>query len=208
MRPEPHTLLRIDGPTALTVDSDVPTWVFPALERAPWVVVRRASCRDGLVPVGVRGDSRDRRFASWVSEDGILERATPRLLASRRAWAVSSRRDLVPALAALDAVSKIMLEHGLEDHWGPGGSVGFELASGRATATANSDLDLVVQSDQAIPFASTRSLLAALAGLSVKTDVLLEMPHGAVALAEYARAESFVLRTAQGPRLIRNAAEL
>ena len=33
------------------------------------------------------------------------------------------------------------------DRWGPGGSVGFEIATGAATATATSDLDLILRQD-------------------------------------------------------------
>ena len=203
-----HTLLRIDGAAVLTADTDLPAWVCESLERAPWVVVRRASSRGGLVPVGIRGDSRQQRFAAWVSEEATLEQVTPQLLASRRPWATSARRAAVPALAALDAVEKIMRQHALADYWGPGGSVGFELASGRSTATQSSDLDIVVQLDHAIRPIDADSLLSSLTVLPVRTDVLLEMPYGAVALSEYARGESFVLRTSQGPRLVKDVADL
>lgn len=209
-----HTLLRIEGAAVLTADADLPAWVCESLERAPWVVVRRAvagceaSRRGDLVPVGIRGDSRQQRFAAWVPEEAIRDQVTPQLLASRRPWATSVRRAAVPALAALDAVEKIMRQHALAGYWGPGGSVGFELASGRSTATQSSDLDIVVQLDRAIPVMDARSLLSSLAVLPVRTDVLLELPHGAVALPEYARAESFVLRTARGPRLVRDVADL
>jgi phosphoribosyl-dephospho-CoA transferase len=105
-----------------------------------------------------------------------------------------------------------MDEHGLTGVWGPAGSVGFELASGRATVTARSDLDLVVDvsrlgsehwSGPVAPIVG--SLWAALSTLSVRVDVLLEMTDGAVALCEFTRAcdegGTFVLRTTQGPRL-------
>jgi phosphoribosyl-dephospho-CoA transferase len=203
-----HTLLRIGGPAALTADTGLPAWVCESLERAPWVVVRRASYRGGLVPVGIRGDSRGLRFAAWVSEDVILEQVTPQSLASRRPWATAARRPVFPALAALDDVEKLMRAHALEGCWGLGGSVGFELASGRSVVTQSSDLDLVVQLDQVMPAVDARALLSSLAVLPVRTDVLLETIHGAVALSEYACAESFVLRTIQGPRLIRNVGEL
>jgi phosphoribosyl-dephospho-CoA transferase len=221
-----HTLLRIDGAAVLTADTDLPAWVCESLERAPWVVVRRAlagceavaggkaSSRGGLVPVGIRGDSRQQRFAAWVSEEATLEQVTPQLLASRRPWALAgceatcARRAAVPALAALDAVEKIMRQHALAGYWGPGGSVGFELTSGRSTATQSSDLDIVVQLDHAIPPTDANSLLSSLTVVPVRTDVLLEMPHGAVALSEYARGESFVLRTSQGPRLVKDVADL
>ena len=60
-----------------------------------------------------------------------------------------------------------------------------------------------MQVDQPISIADATALLTALAQLPVRADVLLEMSHGAVALAEYARARApFLLRTLDGPRLV------
>jgi phosphoribosyl-dephospho-CoA transferase len=177
------------------------------------VVVRRAEIRDGLVPVGIRGELREQRFASWISADAVLELVTARTLARCRSWSTADpvRRAAVPALAALDDVEEIMGKHGFGRLWGPTGSVGFELGSARATATVSSDLDLVVEVDRldgsGCTAAEACSLLAALAALPVRVDVLLETLHGAVALSEYARPRSesgsFILRTTAGPRLIR-----
>jgi len=202
-----HTLLRVTGPEALQEVG--PPWIVGSLCKAPWVVVRRASRSDnGLIPVGIRGDSREQRFGSWISTEAVLESVTPQMLVSRRAWDEAPRCGVIPALAALDAVAKIMSEHDLDARWGPGGSVGFELASGTATATTNSDLDLVVRTDAALLSEQARSLSAALSSLAVRADVLLEMPRGAIALAEYARTDgrtgTFVLRTTRGPQLIRD----
>jgi phosphoribosyl-dephospho-CoA transferase len=200
-----HTLLRIAGAEALATNPEPPVWVSQSLLRAPWVVVRRAQSRDEMIPVGVRGESRRQRFASWVSPAAILECVTPRALALLRAWTDSPRRAEVPALAELDSVEKIMRSHGLEGLWGPTGSVGFELTCGYRAATVGSDLDLAVHLDRPLRAADARSLHDALAVLAVRSDVLLETPHGAVALAEYARMPGpFVLRTPLGPRLIGN----
>ena len=203
MKPDPatHTLLRIGGPQALQGES--PTWGIESLQRAPWVVVRRARSCGELIPVGVRGELREQRYASWLAPRDILEIVTPRTLAHRRAWLQieAVRRASVPALNALDQVETVMRAHGLEGMWGPGGSVGFELASARATAAINSDLDLIVECTTV----DACALWAALAALPVRVDALLETPHGAVALQEYARSRSengsFLLRTTQGPRL-------
>jgi phosphoribosyl-dephospho-CoA transferase len=198
-----HALLHIAGPEALP--GDLPRWAVESLRRAPWLVVRRAQFRDGLIPVGVRGESREERFPAWISPEAVLETVDPQTLALRRAWmtAAPARRAGVPALAALDDVEKIMAKWGLEGAWGPAGSVGFELASNRATATVDSDLDLIVES----PTVDAGALWAALAALPVRVDVLLETLYGAVALQEYARARSesssFMLRTKEGPRLTR-----
>ena len=206
-----HTLLRVAGPEVL--QGVAPAWVDGSLLKAPWVVVRRATTSpEGLIPVGVRGNCREQRFGSWISTDAILEHVTPQMLVWRRAWGDVSRRAVIPALAALDIVATIMSKHDLQAHWGPGGSVGFELASGSATASKNSDLDLIVRADGALPDEQARSLSVALSSLAVRADVLLEMPQGAIALSEYARTDcqtgTFVLRTTQGPQLIRGSGEL
>jgi len=205
MRPdlETHALLRIAGAEALVSEIPLPPWVSAELQRAPWVVVRRAHKRNGLIPVGVRGRARAERCAAWLRPATVLECLNPLQLAARRDWHEHPRRDEVAALAAMDIVEAIMRRQDLASRWGPSGSLGFEFASGCATATRHSDVDLVMQVDQRMPIADATALLTALAQLPVRADVLLEMSHGAVALAEYARARApFLLRTLDGPRLV------
>ncbi len=203
MAPEPstHALLRIAQPAALEGAGALPAWAEAALRRAPWVVVRRARSRDGLIPVGVRGPDRAARLAAWLPPDAVLECLTPPELAARSAWRSHARRAQASALAALEAVAALMRRHALI--WGPCGSVGFELASGVATADAHSDLDLMVAAAAPLVRAAAVELHAALAQLPVRADVLLEAPGGAVALAEYAAGRApLLLRTADGPRLV------
>jgi phosphoribosyl-dephospho-CoA transferase len=198
MRPElsTHALLRIAHPRAL--GGTLPAWAGAALARAPWVVVRRAASRDGLIPVGVRGARRAERLAAWLHPRAVLECLTPRQLAARAGWRSGAR---VPALAALEAVGALMRRHLF--NWGPCGSVGFELASGIATATVDSDLDMMVETRAPLPSAAAAELHAALALLAVRVDVLLEGPQGAVALEEYVAGRApYLLRTTDGPRLV------
>jgi len=193
--PPPHTLLRIGTQCAF---ADAPDWVERALRRAPWVVVRRSLPRGGRIPVGVRGGSRGQRFAAWLARDEILEQVQPPQLVP-----VAPGRRALAAIQALDAAGRILAGHGLQGDWGPAGSVGFELASGCESATADSDLDLILTLRQLPPVAQARRLCQALGCLPVRADVLLELPQGAVALAEFSRSPgSFVLRTATGPRLV------
>ena len=204
-----HTLVRIEGAQALATASEsaLPDWVAGSLWRAPWVVIRRAPIHAGLLPVGVRGESRQQRFAAWLCPGEALELATPQALA-----ACTPTRAVAP-LAVLPHVERIMREHGLARLWGPAGSVGFELASGKPTVTTSSDLDLVIEvAGPALIASKAVSLWNALAALPVRVDVLLETPRGAVALSEYIRARagdnhpSFVLRTLTGPRLVESIA--
>lgn len=218
MHPElrTHTLLRIAGARSLLSGSpspasshrpahdQAPSWVEQALMRAPWVVMRRECPTDATVPVGVRGAQRHERFAAWLPRSEILERITPESLVQRRAWVAAARRERIAALAVLDEVAEILRAHGLDEVWGPAGSVGFELATGYPAAHSNSDLDLAVQLPAVPCVALTRSLHGQLAKLAARCDVLLETPAGALALAEHAQGHgSFVLRTPQGPCLHR-----
>jgi phosphoribosyl-dephospho-CoA transferase len=202
---ETHALLRIADGRALTDVDALPAWAWAALRRAPWVVVRRAGTRDGLIPVGVRGLRRSERLAAWLHRSAVRECLTPLELAARRAWHLPPRRVRLPALAALEKVESIMRDRQLAGAWGPCGSVAFELASGVATVTADSDLDLMVRAERQLSRAVAAELAAALARLAVRADVLLELPHGAVALAEYAAAPvPLVLRTPDGARLVQD----
>lgn len=203
-----HALLRIAHagvlvPAGAVPASTLPPWAQAALISAPWVVARRARSRDGLIPIGVRGRQRAERLAAWLHPDAVLECLTPPELAARSAWRGSARPARSPALASLEAVAALMRRHELI--WGPCGSVGFELASGVATVTTESDLDLMVEARTALPRALAAELRAGLGELPVRADVLLEGPQGAVSLEEYAHARvPLLLRTADGPRFVRD----
>jgi phosphoribosyl-dephospho-CoA transferase len=87
--------------------------------------------------------------------------------------------------------------------WGPGGSVGFEIASGRKVTTDSSDLDLVIRAQQRITVDEARFLLDRTQGLEAKVDVRVEAPVCGFALEEYASASSvkILLRYPDGVRL-------
>jgi phosphoribosyl-dephospho-CoA transferase len=198
-----HSLLRIEEARAVCGETAVPEWVAEQLTRAPWVVVRRAHRRGGLVPVGVRGDTRAQRFAGWLQPGSVRACATPQQLAARRDWCGRAPREGLAALAVLADVESIMTRANLTARWGPAGSVAFELATGCAAVTPASDVDLVVQLDTPLPAEAAGALLGQLTQLAARADVLLETPAGGVALAEYARAHPpYLVRTADGPRLL------
>lgn len=195
-----HDLLRLDDPVRnLRTSGPFPSWAVTALCVAPWAVVRRgAPGHDGSVPVGVRGTARDERVAATVPRDAVREVLRPEQLALRDAE--SARCAVVPALAALPAVRRVLDPYGFP--WGPGGSIGFELATGHPAARPGSDLDLVLRTDTPLPYDVAARLAGELAALPVRADVRLETPYGALALAEYARGPGPVLlRTVDGARL-------
>jgi phosphoribosyl-dephospho-CoA transferase len=203
--PAVHSLLRLSNANALEWESDPPAWVPTSLRRAPFVVMRRPLPRTESFPIGVRGDARSQRAAAWVPVGAVQECITPQMLAAQHAW--RQRRDfaIMPAVAALEEAAAIFDGEGMAGRWGPAGSVGFELASGVLTTTPSSDLDIVLRAAASMARADAARLQAELSALTVRIDVLLETPNGAVALAEYAKgAGAILLRSPQGPRWARD----
>jgi phosphoribosyl-dephospho-CoA transferase len=201
--PSVHSLLRLDA-GALEWESGAPPWAAESLRQAPLVVVRRPMPRNESLPVGVRGTQRSQRAAAWISVYAVKECITPQMLAAQFAWRLRREFAVTPAVAALEQAAAILDGHGLAGRWGPGGSVGFELASGVPATTPQSDLDIVLSAAASMARADAARLNAELSALPVRIDVLLETPNGAVALAEYARNTETLLRSAQGPRLVRD----
>jgi phosphoribosyl-dephospho-CoA transferase len=200
-----HALLRVTDLDALVWEAPRPDWAGAALRRAPWVVVRRSAQRPGAWPVGVRGALRMQRCAAWLPDCAVEDCITPQMLAARGTWRQHPGTDVNPAIVVLDEVAAILAAHGHAGCWGPGGSVGFALASGLPCITPDSDLDLVLQADQPVARTEAATLHADLSKLAVRIDLLLETPHGAVALSEYAMAGGMLLlRCAHGPRLVRD----
>lgn len=197
--PRPHDLLRVDPAAVAGVERPLPDWAVVSLARWPVVVVRRAPGEPGVYTVGIRGDSRAERSAALVPAGAVTALARPEDLAAHRLWEAVA--EPLPAMAALDAVAALMAEHALI--WGPVGSVGYALATGRTCVTPASDLDLAVQASAPLDRDTVRALAAALAALPVRVDVQIETPSGAVALADLASgAAQVALRTAAGPLLV------
>jgi phosphoribosyl-dephospho-CoA transferase len=194
--PRPHDLLRLSG---RRVPPDAPRWASRALGVTPWVVVRRAAAPTGRIAVGVRGTSRSERYATAVDPDDVCEVVEPEDLAH---IVPRAGRELA-AMCTLHAVRPVLECTGLP--WGPTGSVGFDLATGIPAATTESDLDLIVRVSRGL--SGALALLAALhrefRSLAVRVDCQVEIPSGAIALAELVGGQSDVMvRTAAGPRLV------
>jgi phosphoribosyl-dephospho-CoA transferase len=202
-RPAPtHDLIWLREPIALIADAPVPAWVEPALRRAPWVVVRRGYVTDGMIPVGVRGLARSQRFAAVLAVAEIAGRLSPEDLTDSLHAIDRARTDAAPALAALARVAPLLARRG--HRWGPGGSVGFEIATGVMTATSSSDLDLILRQDRRLVPGEAIELRAALADAAApaRIDVMLETPCGGVSLADLAAMPRQVLvRAPDGARL-------
>jgi phosphoribosyl-dephospho-CoA transferase len=196
----PHDLLRLRH--AAPAFADAPAWVAVSLERAPFVVVRRARALDGRVAIGIRGAVRSERFGSWMDLQHVEAVLTPEMLKSTKPC--QTRADL-PAFKLLQAVTPFCDSSGLA--WGPTGSVGFELASDCATVTDKSDLDLLMQAPEPLDRFEAKTLFDALSAAAfehaIRIDVQIETHDGVFSLAEFTHPVARVmLRSADGPKLV------
>jgi len=123
----------------------------------------------------------------------VKEVLTPQRLLGRE-----SRADSIPALRTLSLLAERW--KALDSMWGPGGSVGFELATGRHIVTPQSDLDVVIYAHKPMTVMEARLLRDSTRGLPAPVDIRVETPICGFSLVEYAsRAPApILLRTALG----------
>ena len=168
-----------------------------ALAASPWVVVRRDDAPEDQIAVGVRGSTRGDRWGGFVASNQIRSIVRPaELLLLHRSSRCVPR---TPALRALRQMDERWRD--LTSQWGPGGSVGFELASGQLSTNDLSDLDFIIRAPARITRESARSLWDRTQGLTVRVDVRVETPRCGFSLEEYAcgALERILLRYSGGP---------
>ena len=177
-----HDLLEIDANQLISSQSSAAKWVEEALLKTPFVVVRRGLATGQEIPIGVRGTKRNQRWAAFCDPklvEGIL---TPSQLLSRTI--PTSRADAIPALRALNLLKDRWKDLVLP--WGPGGSVGFELASGSHVANPESDLDIVIYAERRMTAEEAKSLCDRAMNLPAVVDIRVETPVCSFSLREFA----------------------
>ena len=196
--PYAHDLLLVKSTTIEEACMAEPTWVRPALAKYPWVVARRAISPKGRIAVGVRGKERQQRWGGFVRKDQIAKVIAPWHLRSGLANTV---RLSLPAMQSLRFLEIELAS--LSNDWGPGGSVGYELASRAPVVTRESDLDLVISAPDRFDRDFAQHLLKKIALVSAKVDVRIETPWCGFSLEEYVgrNSEKLLVRTSMGPRL-------
>ena len=199
--PRPHDLLWHDGVhglSALSAAASLPAWFNPN-----WpVAVRRAPLsEDGLcVPVGLRGLTRSVRFPALLSHSSIKRCLTPDALIEPDLWLLNPEIGNLPALNAFHVVLKKLSSTDLV--WGPTGSVGFALATGTAVINADSDLDLVLRSDERLSAEQIKLLQHALTQTECRIDLQIDSGFGGFSFVEWVRdAGRVLLKTETGPVL-------
>ncbi|HZL70599.1 MAG TPA: malonate decarboxylase holo-ACP synthase [Candidatus Limnocylindrales bacterium] len=199
-----HDLLEVDPERFIATEGrgkSIPGWVEERLLAFPFVVVRRGMATERKIPVGVRGETRNQRWAASCHRACVKKIITPPQLLQ---CAVSeSRAQAIPALRSLFLLKVRWRDFDLP--WGPGGSIAFELATGRQVANPKSDLDIVVYADNRLTKNEAKRLCAVTADLPSEIDIRVETPRCGFSLREYSSANSnILLRTPTGGMLGRD----
>ena len=182
--PKTHDLLLLSCLELEHADAVKPEWLDAVVKACPWVVVRRAASHTKQVPVGGRGKERAQRWAGFVNPEQIEQVVSPNQL--RESLVESSRRGL-RAFHSLRFLGTKAALKGLD--WGPGGSAGFELASGRPTVTEASDLDIIIRAPEPFDRRFANLICTQLEDVSTRVDVLIETPYCGFSLNEYAHSQ-------------------
>ena len=194
-----HDLLKIDTERFLSLQASAPAWAAEVLQRVPFLVVRRGQASGQTIPVGVRGTERNQRWAAECSPALVKGITTPAQLLNRNV--PMFRAHSVPAFDSL-----LLLKDrwtGFACSWGPGGSVGFELATGSHVAKPESDLDIIIYADEPITTDEAKSLCALASALPTAVDICVETRTCGFSLKEYASQgpAPILLRTPCGAKL-------
>jgi phosphoribosyl-dephospho-CoA transferase len=191
-----HDLLEIDAKQLISSQASAPHWVEKDLPKSPFVVVRRGLTSGHEIPIGVRGTQRNQRWAAFCHSKLVKSVFTPSQLLTRAI--PTSRANAIPALRALDVLKERWMDFVLP--WGPGGSVGFELASGRHVVTPESDLDIVIYAERRMTAEEAKSLCDCTMNLPAVVDIRVETPVCGFSLRELASQSpaAILLRTPSG----------
>jgi phosphoribosyl-dephospho-CoA transferase len=199
----PHYLLKVDTAAISfgnsSFDVSLPASVRRELEETNFVVVRREMITENWVPIGIRGPQRFQRWAAWYPRYAIQEIVKPMDLLTQ-VDTVNSQ-DVSPVRSGLRSLMKAW--PWLTYPWGPAGSLGFEVATGKRTTTMGSDLDVVIYADEPFSRRDAQRLLASADDLEVRLDIRIETPTCGFSLTEYATSptKTILLRTVAGPIL-------
>lgn len=196
MTPRPHDLLWLRDRASLHGITDA--WVETLWHSGLPVVVRR-DVNGERIPVGVRGMRREQRAAGWVAAEAVVKRVTPEDLTDLNLLLRSPFVSQQPVQAAIQ-----LAQRRWPWAWGVTGSTGYALATEIPVLHAASDLDLTLRAPEPLQPAQFAAWQALIEQLPCRADTQVETPTGAFSLNEWLRDGQVLLKTNQGPRLVRD----
>lgn len=202
--PRAHDFVWISDRSALQSDDTLPAWVNTGWRTSLPLVVRRDKRADGAIPVGIRGLTRIQRAAAWIDPAVVVRVVSPESLVSDVNALLHSPFVSQQPVQALITLSSLNLPF----QWGVTGSCAYALVSDLPVMHADSDLDLLVRCDTPVASSRFSNFYDQLQRLPCRADVQINTPHGGFALSEWLRGGEVMLKTASGPRRVRDPWQL
>lgn len=197
----PHDLLYVKLEDLIHL-TDIPDW-FDEKNDWDWVVVRRASLSDETIPVGIRGNERNKRHGCFVKESAINQVVTPtQLISDEFLEGISTNRQ--QSFKIFQSFN--LLKELLKDYvWGIGGSLAYELVSKELTVKESSDLDVLVYAKSELDKQQIDYLYDVCQQLDTRVDIQIMTPFGGCSLLELHKGgKKVLLKTLNGPMLVEN----
>lgn len=203
----PHDLLTFNSIQDLILtENPLPEWAKDSLSKAKIVVVRRGVMNDNI-PVGIRGPAKSQRFAAYLQSSSVKLQFHPDYFIEHKSWKkLPAHRQKMPAFQALVKIIPLLKKY----HWGVGGSLAYEMATGLETVQNNkehsSDIDLLIYNPPRISLTDARKILVGLNNFGVHADVQVVNRQSGFSLEEYAtnRSPQILIKTLNGPVLTEN----
>lgn len=192
-----HDVIRIEGIESILSENLLPHWAELAIEKNPYVIVRRSHGVNGMIPVGIRGEERSQRFAAFVPEDKVESVIQPEQFVNSELWKEMDGEIYKKIYYIKNVLEKECVQ------WGIIGSLSYEMLTKIPCVTKDSDVDLIVRYDSSLTHDRCSRIMAELERLDVKVDVQVEWGGKAFSMAEYVchRQEAILFKTKVGPAL-------
>lgn len=188
-----HDIVQLDKEVLDMID--IPKW-FSEKEQLFATVRRGKPHNPSYLPVGLRGEKRQERFAFQAPCNMIKRTIHPWELITRESFRFNEVANY-PVYRSYQQ-ARLLLKY---YSWGIGGSLGFELAAKQAAIKPTSDLDLLLYADtkEKLPL----ELLEKQAAFFQQIDVQVITKQGGFALKEYLEhpSKKILVKTDEGPKL-------
>lgn len=193
----PHDLIWLKKTAHPPVD--LPAWAVNTWNNGLPVVVRRDRVKSGalsIIPVGIRGNARYQRIATFIKTEDICRIVTPECLAQKQRLS-TSQYVLLPQIQGAIALS----EQEWPWTWGITGSCGYTLATNHSVMHYKSDLDLIIRCPHPIGKHEFKRWESILSTQKFSVDTQIDTPHGGFALNDWLNNDRVLLKTSFGPYL-------
>jgi len=191
-----HDIVQFASISNIETSMEIPEWVENSPASQHFGVVRRMPITNNIVPIGLRGDTREKRYGAFIHESNIMQVISPVSLVNR----IEQFKEQM-YYHSLNNIKNEFEKHNLV--WGPTGSAGFEIATSIPVTTPNSDIDICLYLEEI----DTELLVGIgqfLEGFHQRIDVQVEVPSiGAFILNDYLKnmKAGFIVKTKFGPHL-------